>query len=185
MQSAGREGGGRLTDTTRFKPKTVYAVYIAATPERVWQALTSPEFTAQYFFGRTIEVEPKAGGSFLMRMPDGRVDVQGEVVEWSPPRRLAVTWTIDWNADMRELPPCLVSYDIEPAGDAVKLTLTEAYSWDAPEALLSGGRAGWPAILSSLKSVLEAGKPLVIKMEPPSGMMDVLRQVVSSKPWLC
>jgi len=139
-----------LTDATRFKPKTVYVIYIAATPERVWQALTSSEFTARYFFGRTIEIEPRAGGSFVMRMPDGRVDVKGEVVEWSPLRRLAVTWTIDWNADMRQLPPCLVSYDIEPAGETVKLTLTEAYSWDVPGALLTGGRSGWPAILSSL-----------------------------------
>jgi uncharacterized protein YndB with AHSA1/START domain len=173
-----------MTDTTRFKPKTVYVVYVAATPERVWQALTSSEFTARYFFARTIEIEPKAGGAFVLRMADGRVDVNGEVVEWSPPRRLAVTWTIDWDADMRQLPPCLVSYDIEPAGEAVKLTLTEAYSWDVPEALLSGGRSGWPAILSSLKSVLETGKPLAIRIEPPKDMMEALKQVVSTTPWL-
>ena len=173
-----------MTDATRFKPKTVYVIYIAATPERVWQALTNSEFTARYFFGRTIEIEPRAGGSFVMRMPDGCVDVKGEVVEWSPPRKLAVTWTIDWNADMRQLPPCLVSYDIEPAGETVKLTLTEAYSWDVPEALLSGGRSGWPAILSSLKSVLETEKPLAIRMEPPKDMIEALRQAVATKPWL-
>ena len=167
-----------------FKPKTVYVTYIAATPDKVWQALTDPAFTAQYFFGRTIEIEPKAGGSFLMRMPDGRVDVKGEVVEWSPPRKLAMTWTIDWNADMRPLPPCLVSYDIEQAGESVKLTLTESYSWDVPETLLTGGRSGWPAILSSLKSVLETGKPLAIKMEPPKEMMEALKRVLASKPWL-
>jgi uncharacterized protein YndB with AHSA1/START domain len=86
-------GGGGVIDVAKFKPKTVYVVYIASTPERVWQALTDAGFTAQYFFGRTIEIEPAAGGSFAMRMPDGRVDVTGEVVEWSPPRRLAVTWT--------------------------------------------------------------------------------------------
>ena len=148
-----------MIDAAKLKPRTVYVTYIAATPEKVWQALTDPAFTAQYFFGRTIEVEPRAGGSFLMRMPDGRVDMRGEVIEWSPPRRLATTWTIDWNADMRQLPPCLVRYDIEPAGDSVRLTLTESYSWEVPEALLSGGRAGWPAILSSLKSMLEKLEP--------------------------
>jgi uncharacterized protein YndB with AHSA1/START domain len=173
-----------VTDTAKFKPKTVYVTYIAATPTKVWQALTDPAFTAQYFFGRTIEIEPEVGGSFVMRMPDGRVDVKGEVVEWSPPRRLVTTWTIDWNADMRQLPPCRVSYDIEPAGDSVRLTLTESYSWDVPEALLSGGRAGWPAILSSLKSVLETGKALAIKMEPPKDMMAALQEVVAAKPWL-
>jgi uncharacterized protein YndB with AHSA1/START domain len=172
-----------MIDTAMFKPKTVYVIYIASTAEKVWQALTDPAFTAQYFFGRTSEIEPKAGGAFRMRMPDGRVDVQGEVVEWSPPRRLATTWTIDWHDDMRALPPCLVSYDIEPAGEAVKLTVTESYSWDVPDALLSGGRSGWPAILSGLKSVLETGKPLAIKMEPPKDMMEALRQVVATKPW--
>jgi uncharacterized protein YndB with AHSA1/START domain len=173
-----------VIDMAAFEPKTVYVTYIAATPDKVWQALTDPAFTAQYFFGRTIEIEPKAGGSFLMRMPDGRVDVKGEVVEWSPPRKLAMTWTIDWNADMRQLPPCLVSYDIEQAGESVKLTLTESYSWDVPETLLTGGRSGWPAVLSSLKSVLETGNPLGIKMEPPTEMMEALKQVLASKPWL-
>ena len=75
---------------------------------------------------------------------------------------------------MRDVPDCLVSYDIEQAGDSVRLTMTEAHQWDVPDALLSGGRAGWPAILSSLKSLLETGKPLAIKMQPPREMLDAL-----------
>ena len=59
-----------------------------------------------------------------------------------------------------------------------------SYSWEVPEALLAGGRAGWSAILSSLKSVLETGKPLSIKLEPPREMMAALQQVVAAKPWL-
>ena len=167
-----------------FEPKTVYVTYIASTPEKVWQALISPDFTAKYFFGRTIELEPKAGGTFVLRMPDGRVDVEGRVVDWQPPRRLAVTWRVVWHEDMRELPECLITYDLEQAGDAVRLTLTESYSWNVPEAMLAGGRSGWPAILSSLKSLLETGKAMVIKMEPPKQMVDVLKQVVATKPWL-
>jgi uncharacterized protein YndB with AHSA1/START domain len=167
-----------------FKPKTVYVIYIAATPEKIWQALTEPEFTARYFFGRTIELEPKAGGCFVLRMPDGRVDVQGKVVDYDPPRKLAVTWRVEWNDDMRQLPECLVTYEIAAAGEAVRLTLTESYSWEVPDAMLAGGRAGWPAILSSLKTLLETGNPLAVKMEPPQGMIEVLRQVVAAKPWL-
>jgi uncharacterized protein YndB with AHSA1/START domain len=184
MERKCRDGGVSVIDTSKFKPKTVYVIYIASTPEKIWQALTDPAFTAKYFFGRTIEIEPRTGGSFMLRMPDGRVDVQGDVVEWSPPRKFAATWTVDWNDDMCQLPPCLVSYDIEQAGDSVRLTLTESYSWDVPEALLSGGRAGWPAILSSLKSVLETGKPLAVKMEPPKDMIAALQQVLAAKPWL-
>ena len=161
----------------KFRPKTVYVTYIASTPERVWDALTRPEFTRQYFFGRTIEIEPKQGGSFILRMPDGRVDVKGSVVTWDPPRRLAVTWLVDWIEDMRNLPECLVSYDIAQAGEAVRLTMTEAHQWDVPDDLLSGGRAGWPAILSSLKSVLETGKPLAIRMEPPREMIAALERL--------
>jgi len=162
---------------SEFKPKTVYVTYIATTPEKVWDALTQSEFTRQYFFGRSIEIEPRAGGSFILRMPDGRVDVKGRVVTWDPPHRLAVTWRVDWIEDMRDLPECLVSYDIAQAGDAVRLTMTEAHQWEVPDDLLSGGRAGWPAILSSLKSVLETGKPLSIRMEPPKEMMAALQRL--------
>jgi len=152
-----------MIDTAKFKPKTVYVTYIAATPAKIWEALTQPEFTRQFFFGRTIEIEPRVGGSFILRMPDGRVDVKGEVIAWSPPHRLSVTWTVDWIPEMRDLPECLVTYDIAPAGEAVRLTMTEAHQWDVPDDLLAGGRMGWPAILSSLKSLLETGKPLVVK----------------------
>ena len=56
----------------KFVPKTIYITYIASTPEKVWEALTSSEFTRRYFFGRSVEIEGKAGGRFAMRMPDGR-----------------------------------------------------------------------------------------------------------------
>jgi uncharacterized protein YndB with AHSA1/START domain len=157
------------------KPNTVYVTYIASTPEKVWQALTSPDFTRQYFFGQAVEVEPRAGGKFVMRLPDGSVNVHGEVVEWTPPRRFACTWNVMMSPEFPALPACLVTYDIEPAGDAVKLTMTEAHSWDIPDAILSGGRQGWPAILSSLKSLLETGKPLAIKMAPPTEMIEAIK----------
>lgn len=173
-----------MIDATKFKPKTVYVIYIAATPEKVWQAMTDPQLSEKYFHGSHVEIEPKAGGAFVVRLPDGRVNVRGEVLEWSPPRRLVTTWIVDWVPELREFPPCLVSYDIEPAGECVKLTMTESYSWDPPDALLSGGRSGWPASLSNLKSMLETGKPLAIKMEPPKGMMEAIKELALTKPWL-
>ena len=168
----------------KFKAKTVYVIYIASTLEKVWQALTDPELSQKYFHGCRLEIEPRIGGSLVVRFPDGRINVRGEVVEWSPPRRLATTWIVEWVPELREFPPCLVSYDIEQAGESVKLTMMESYSWDPPEALLSGGRSGWPAILSSLKSVLETGKPLSIKLEPPKGMMELVQELAATKPWL-
>ena len=163
--------------TARFTPKTVYVTYIAATPEKVWQALTSSDFTRKYFWERSIELEPKLGGAFVLRLPDGRVNVQGKVIAYDPPRKLAVTWHVEWPDEFRKLPECLVTYEIAQAGEAVRLTMTESHSWEVPDAILSGGRMGWPAILSSLKSLLETGKPLTIKMEPPKEMLDAIKQL--------
>jgi uncharacterized protein YndB with AHSA1/START domain len=161
----------------KFKPRTVYVTYIAATPERVWQALTSSEFTRKYFWERDVEVEPTRGGAFLLRLPDGRINVRGKVVEYDPPRKLVVTWHVEWPEDFAKLPECLVSYEIAEAGEAVRLTMTESHSWEVPDAILSGGRTGWPAVLSGLKSLLETGKTLSIAMEPPREMIDAIKRL--------
>lgn len=173
-----------MIDVPKFKPKTVYVTYIAATPEKVWQALTDPAFSRQYFFGFAIDVERKTGGGFFLRYPDGRVHVRGEVLDWSPSRRFACTWRVEGMEAFDELPECIVTYEIEQAGEAVRLTMTESHSWDVPDAILAGGRSGWPVILSSLKSVLETGKPLSVKMGPPPEMMEAVSRAVVEKPWL-
>ncbi len=174
-----------MTDIATFKPKTVYVTYIAATPEKVWQALTEAAFTKQYFFGFAVEIEPKQGGRFRLLWPDGRVHVSGEVAEWSPPRRLAVTWLVEGMNDFGDLPECLISYDIAPSGEAVKLTMSESHSWDVPRDLLKGGEMGWPKILSSLKSLLETGRPLAAANEPPPPeFIEAVKKAAAEKPWL-
>ena len=166
-----------MVDVSQFKPKTVYVIYIASTPEKVWRALTSTDFTRKYFWDRSVEVEPKRGGAFVLRLPDGRVNVRGKVIDYEPPRKLSVTWQVEWPEDFRKLPECVVSHEIVPAGEAVRLTMTESHSWDIPDAILSGGRTGWPAVLSSLKSLLETGKPLSIAMEPSTAMIEAIRRL--------
>jgi uncharacterized protein YndB with AHSA1/START domain len=166
-----------MIDVSQFKPKTVYVIYIAAPPEKVWQALTTPEFTRKYFWERSIELEGKAGGAFALRLPDGRINVQGKVVDYDPPRKLSVTWHVEWPEEFRKLPECLVTYEIVRAGKPMRLTVTESHSWDVPDPILSGGRAGWPAVLSSLKSLLETGNALTIAMEPPTAMIDAINRL--------
>lgn len=174
-----------MTDISSFKPKTVYGTYIAATPDKVWQALTDAAFTAQYFFGFAVEVEPRAGGGFRMLWPDGRVHVSGKVAEWSPPHRLSVTWLVEGMGDFGELPECLVTYDIARSGEAVKLTMSEAHSWDVPRDILKGGEMGWPKVLSSLKSLLETGKALATANEPPPAeFIEAVKKAVAERPWL-
>jgi uncharacterized protein YndB with AHSA1/START domain len=173
-----------MIEMARFKPKTVYVTYIASTPEKVWQALTNPAFTKQYFFGFAIDIEPRTGGAFKLLAPDGSTHVGGEVVEWLPPHRLCVTWRVAGMKDFAELPECLVSYEVVQAGGSVQLTMTESHSWEVPEGVLKGGQSGWPKILSSLKSVLETGKPLSIETGMPEGFLEAVKKAVAEKPWL-
>jgi uncharacterized protein YndB with AHSA1/START domain len=148
----------------------------------VWEALTSAEFSRRYFFGNAVEVDLRIGGAYSVRTPDGALHISGEVIECDPPNRLTFTFNVNWPALIEKLGPTLVTYDIEPAGDAVRVTLTEAHDRPLSDDILSGGRQGWPAILSSLKSLLETGRPLVIKMAPPQRMLDALKAMGIETP---
>jgi uncharacterized protein YndB with AHSA1/START domain len=165
-----------------FKPTTVYTIYIASTPEKIWEALTTAEFSRQYFFGNAVEIDLKVGGAFIARAPDGSLHIGGEVFECDPPRKLAVTFNVNWPGLIEKLGPTLVSYEIEPAGDAVRLTMTESHDRPLNDDILSGGRAGWPAMLSSLKSLLETGKPLAVQMAPPQRMLEALKKLGVKTP---
>jgi uncharacterized protein YndB with AHSA1/START domain len=171
-----------MIDVDSFTPATLYTIYIASTPDKVWQALTSAEFSRQYFFGFAVEAELKVGGVFLVRAPDGSLHIDGEVIECDPPRKLTVTWNVNWPGLIDKLGPTLVTYEIEQAGDAVRLTMTEAHDRTISDDILSGGRQGWPAILSSLKSLLETGHPLAVKMTPPQRMLAALKAMGIETP---
>jgi uncharacterized protein YndB with AHSA1/START domain len=167
---------------SNFKPAIVYTIYIAATPEQVWQALTSAEFSRKYFFGFAVEAELEAGGAFIVRAPNGSRHIDGEVIVCDPPKKLTVTWNVNWPGLVETLGPTLVTYEIEQAGDAVRLTMIEAHDRTISDDILSGGRQGWPAILSSLKSLLETGHPLSLKMAPPQRMLAALREMGIATP---
>jgi uncharacterized protein YndB with AHSA1/START domain len=169
-------------DVGKFKPAIVYTIYIAATPEQVWKALTTAEFSRNYFSGFAIEADLKVGGAFIARAPDGSEHISGEVIECDPPRKLTVTWNVNWPALVEKLGPTLVTYEIEPAGDVVRLTMLQSHDRDISDDILSGGRTGWPAILSSLKSLLETGHALAIKIAPPERMLAALKEMGIGTP---
>jgi len=166
----------------QFKPLTVYTIYIVSTPEKVWEALTSAEFSRRYFSGFAVEMERRLGGSFIVRAPDGSEHISGEVFEYDPPNKLTVTWNVNWPDLVAKLGTTLVTYEIEQAGDVVKLTMLQSHDRDISDDILSGGRAGWPAILSSLKSLLETGQALAIKMAPPERMLAALKEMGIGTP---
>jgi uncharacterized protein YndB with AHSA1/START domain len=147
-------------------PDVVYNIFIRTTPQKVWDALTQREFTTKFFFGRTVESDWKKGSPWKLLFPDGRIDVEGEVLESDPPRLLKVTWRVDWLDEPRP-GPALITYEIQQHGEIVQLTMTQHTDSTIPRKYVKAGQMGWGAILSSLKSLLETGQALDIKMEPP------------------
>ena len=94
-----------------------------------------------------------------------------------PAAKIICDVDVNWAGLVEKLGQTIVTYEIAQMGDAVRLTMTESHERELTEDILSGGRAGWPAILSSLKSLLETGKPLAVKMEPPLKMLQALREM--------
>jgi uncharacterized protein YndB with AHSA1/START domain len=124
----------------------------------------------------------KIGGAYIVRAPDGALHISGEVIECDPPKKLSITFNVNWPELIEKLGPTLVTYEIEPAGDAVRLTMAESHDRPLSDDILSGGRQGWPAILSSLKSLLETGEALVVKMQPPQRMLAALQKIGIKTP---
>jgi uncharacterized protein YndB with AHSA1/START domain len=147
------------------KPEFVYVTYIETTPEKLWDALTNSEFTRQYWFDTEVRSDWKVGSPFALVM-SGKITDSGEILEADRPRRLAYTFKHELDEDMRKEGATRVAFTIEPHGKLVKLTVTHE-GFGTPSKLLDGISKGWPAILSSLKSLLETGKPLVI---PPQAL---------------
>jgi uncharacterized protein YndB with AHSA1/START domain len=157
---------------------TIYVTYIATTPEKCWAALTQSEFSKQYFFGQLIEGDWRQGGKIRYRMADGSEHIEGEILACEPPRLLRFTWRIVSMPSLKHLPDAIVSYRIEDAGEGViRLTMLEEHPEGIDARLLEGGRSGWPAILSGLKSLLETGAaPKITPPTPPQEMLDYMKE---------
>lgn len=137
--------------------KFVYVSYIAATPQRVWDALVNGDLTRQYWKHENIS-DWKPGSKWSHIADDGKrsVKVVGEVLESVPNKRLVMTWG-DAIAAADKVTRSRVAIDIEAVGDMVRLTVTHEEL--TPE-MASKIASGWPRVLSSLKSFLETGRPL-------------------------
>lgn len=146
----------------------VYVTSVRTTPEKLWRALTDPEFTRQYWCGTRQESEWKPGASWRNMAPDGRVADSGEVVEIEPGRRLVLNWRNEFMPELRAEGHSRLTYELEQQGDMVKLTVV--HEMDRPDSkLIQAVSGGWPAILASLKSLLETGEPLEATRHWPEG----------------
>ena len=153
----------------------VYRVYIKATPEAIFEAITSPEWTNRYGYGNYAEFDLRPGGQYRARAsaefiaagaPEFVVD--GEVLEVDPPRRLVQTWRMLMDPTMRQEGFTRLTYEIdEVQGGVCRLTVTHELE-NAPTlaAMVDGSQehtgagGGWNWVLSDLKSLLETGKGL-------------------------
>ncbi|HEV3311648.1 MAG TPA: SRPBCC family protein [Chloroflexota bacterium] len=153
----------------------VYRVYIKATPQAIWDAITDPNWTERYGYGGRAEFDLRPGGRYIhytsqamrsMGAPDVAVD--GEVVEADPPRRLVQTWRMAMDEGMKEEGFTRLTYEIvEGNGGVTRLTVTHELD-NAPKlaVVLAGGMeeqgagGGWSWVLSGLKTLLETGSPL-------------------------
>lgn len=142
-------------------PSFRHVSYIRATPEAVWDALTQEAFTRRYWFGHGVRCAWTKGAPFALVSEGGQVTDEGEVIEAERPHRLVFTWHPVWDAEMAAEPHSRVEITLQPKGAMVQLTV--AHSGFPPGSRVLGSISeGWPAVISSLKSLLETGAPLEI-----------------------
>jgi uncharacterized protein YndB with AHSA1/START domain len=152
----------------------VYRVYIKASPQAIWDAITKPEWTERYGYRGRAEYDLRPGGAYsvpatpemlAMGAAPGPI-LEGEVLELDPPRRLVQTWRALWDEGVAAEPPTRLTFDIEEDdGGVTRVTVTHELE-GAPihaaqissDARLHEGGGGWPMILSDLKTLLETGE---------------------------
>jgi len=146
----------KAEDTMTDRPTYVYVIYIASTPEKVWQALTDADATAEYWgHSNMSDWQPGSRWDHLRTDGSGISDTGGTVLESNRPRRLVATW--EDPSDL-SIDPSRVTFEIEPYESIVRLTVTHENLPD--EKALQQVRHGWPAVLSNMKSFIETGHPL-------------------------
>ena len=136
-----------------------YTVYIAASAEQVWRAFVDSEFTRRHFLHEHVsDWKPGSRWEHIRADGSGVVDIAGAVLESAPPRRLVLTWARPAVAeDLRR--PSRVTLDIEAQGPVTHLTVTHELPAAGSE-YHRGMAAGWPKVISNLKTLLETGRTL-------------------------
>jgi len=140
----------------------IYRVFIKATPEAIWTAITSAEFTSRYFHGANIESTWEPGTPYRGLSPDrSQIWVEGSVHEVDPPRRLVHGWRALYNPECADEPESRVTWEIEPReGGVCLLTTTHDRLEQSPKTAAGVSGEGWTHVLSGLKTLLETGEPL-------------------------
>lgn len=149
-----------MSNTEQLSGALIFQIYIKASPERVWEAITTSDFRRQYFYGSSIESEFRAGAPLRSHGPDGELWGDNLILEIEPPRLLSHSWRSLYDPDLAAEPDSRVTWTVEPQdGGITKLTVVHDQLAGSPKtaAAVSGG---WMFIISGLKTLLETGSPL-------------------------
>ena len=152
-----------MTTSTQATTTQVYQVFIKSTPEQIWEGITKPEFTAQYFHGARVDTSAEAGASMRYYAPDG-ITLWGDdtVIESERPRRLVVTWSSLWDPETAVEEKSRVTWEIDQRdGGYCLLTVVHDRLDNSPKTAQMVSGEGWMMVLSGLKTLLETGAPLV------------------------
>jgi uncharacterized protein YndB with AHSA1/START domain len=141
------------------EPKHVYEVFIQASPDRVWKALTDGALTERYFHRTRVESTWLPGAPLTYLNRDGSVGLEGEIVEADPPRRIVHTFHFPEDPDEPIERRSRVTWELEPRGPATLLRLTHD-DFDGETKTYRGVEDGWVSVLSGLKTLLETGKAI-------------------------
>jgi uncharacterized protein YndB with AHSA1/START domain len=147
-----------MTTTTTATTTQVYQVFIRATPEQIWEAITNPEFTARYFYGARITATAERLRSIGT---DDSLWADETVFEYDPPRRLVHSWRSLYDPELAAEPASRVTWEIEPGdGGVCSLTVVHDQLGQSPKTAASVSGSGWMFVLSGLKTLLETGESL-------------------------
>jgi uncharacterized protein YndB with AHSA1/START domain len=136
----------------------VYRIFIKAGPEAIWEAITSPERSVDYFHGVRIELRD---GRRHTTIPRNGLTWDEAILECDPPRRLVHEWTSAYDPEMALEERSRVTWELEPQDDGTTLlTLTHDRLEGAPKTAAGVEGVGWMGVLSGLKTLLETGEPL-------------------------
>ena len=141
---------------SKEKSSCIHAVSIRTTPEKLWEALTTPALSKQYWFGYQLEADWSAGSAWKLTSPDGQVHAAGEIVEIDRPRRIVLTWRDEIRPELTAEGFSTCAIDIELKENAVKLTITHSIK-HRDSKLIALVATSWPKVALNLTSFLEPG----------------------------
>ena len=146
-RGAGLTDANALSEIAVNGDKVFFSINVEASEVKAWEGVRA-------------EAEWRVGGPWKLVLPDRRVADTGEILEFEPPRRLAIKWKNEFMPELTAEGWSHCLFELEPMGEAVKLSVAHSVPV-AKSKLIQAVSGGWPQILSNLKTLLETGKPLI------------------------